>query len=140
LICVNSLPSHAFRQATFRSWTLSTSYSSCARSHDQRATPQVADPANEAEGDERHDHRRARALEQATSVIPIVFATAGDPVGNNLVASLARPGGNATGLSILSADLAGKRLELAPVQSVTRPAARQHPRPDAENFGGEVSF
>jgi putative tryptophan/tyrosine transport system substrate-binding protein len=52
------------------------------------------------------------ASKQATSIIPIVFATAGDPVGNNLVASLARPGGNATGLSILSADLAGKRLEL----------------------------
>jgi putative tryptophan/tyrosine transport system substrate-binding protein len=52
------------------------------------------------------------AFKHATSVIPIVFATAGDPVANNLVASLARPGGNVTGLSILSADLAGKRLEL----------------------------
>jgi putative ABC transport system substrate-binding protein len=52
------------------------------------------------------------ALKQATSTIPIVFATAGDPVGNNLVASLARPGGNVTGLSTLGADLAGKRLEL----------------------------
>jgi putative ABC transport system substrate-binding protein len=52
------------------------------------------------------------ASKQATSIIPIVFATAGDPVGNNLVTSLARPGGNATGLSILSAELAGKRLEL----------------------------
>ena len=52
------------------------------------------------------------ASKQATSDIPIVFATAGDPVGNNLVASLARPGGNVTGLSILGADLAGKRLEL----------------------------
>jgi putative ABC transport system substrate-binding protein len=52
------------------------------------------------------------AVKQATSVIPIVFATTGDPVANNLVASLARPGGNATGLSIQSSDLAGKRLEL----------------------------
>jgi putative ABC transport system substrate-binding protein len=52
------------------------------------------------------------ALKQATSVIPIVFATAGDPVGNRLVASLARPGGNITGLATLAADLAGKRLEL----------------------------
>jgi len=52
------------------------------------------------------------AAKQATSVIPIVFATAGDPVGNGLVASLARPGGNVTGLSNMSADLAGKRLEL----------------------------
>ena len=42
---------------------------------------------------------------QTTSVIPIVFATAGDPVGNRLVASLARPGGNVTGLSIQSVDL-----------------------------------
>ena len=52
------------------------------------------------------------AAKQATSVIPIVFAVAGDPVGSGLVASLARPGGNVTGLSIQAADLAGKRLEL----------------------------
>src|SRR6185436_1438738 len=49
---------------------------------------------------------------QATSVIPIVFTAAGDPVGSGLVSSLARPGGNVTGLSIQSADIAGKRLEL----------------------------
>ena len=49
---------------------------------------------------------------QATSFIPIVFATAGDPVGMGLVASLARPGGNVTGLSVLSTDLPGKRIEL----------------------------
>jgi putative tryptophan/tyrosine transport system substrate-binding protein len=52
------------------------------------------------------------ACKQATSVIPIVFATAGNPVGSGLVASLARPGGNVTGLATLAADLAGKRLEL----------------------------
>src|SRR5215813_14004149 len=52
------------------------------------------------------------AAKQATSVIPIVFATAGDPVGTGLVASLARPGGNVTGLSLQSNDIAGKRLEL----------------------------
>jgi putative tryptophan/tyrosine transport system substrate-binding protein len=52
------------------------------------------------------------AAKQATSVIPIVFAIAGDPVGNGLVASLARPGGNVTGLSAQITDLAGKRLEL----------------------------
>jgi putative ABC transport system substrate-binding protein len=51
------------------------------------------------------------ASKQATSVIPIVFATAGDPVGNNLVDSMARPGGNVTGLATLAADLAGMRLE-----------------------------
>jgi ABC-type uncharacterized transport system substrate-binding protein len=52
------------------------------------------------------------AAKQATSVIPIVFAGAGDPVGTGLVASLARPGGNVTGLSNQTNDLAGKRVEL----------------------------
>jgi putative tryptophan/tyrosine transport system substrate-binding protein len=52
------------------------------------------------------------AAKQATSVIPIVFAAVGDPVGTGLVTSLARPGGNVTGLSIQAPDLAGKRLEL----------------------------
>ena len=49
---------------------------------------------------------------QATSSIPIVFATAGDPVGSGIVASLARPGGNVTGLSGQAPDTAGKRIEL----------------------------
>ena len=52
------------------------------------------------------------AAKQATSVIPIVFALATDPVGSGFVASLARPGGNVTGLSNQLTDLAGKRLEL----------------------------
>jgi putative tryptophan/tyrosine transport system substrate-binding protein len=52
------------------------------------------------------------AAKQATSVIPIVFAAAGDPVGTGLVASLARPGGNVTGLSVQQTDAAAKRLEL----------------------------
>src|SRR5262249_11682288 len=52
------------------------------------------------------------AARQTTSIIPIVFATAGDPVGSGLAASLARPGGNATGLSTQHAELASKRLEL----------------------------
>jgi putative ABC transport system substrate-binding protein len=51
------------------------------------------------------------AAKQATSVIPIVFGSVADPVGTGLVASLARPGGNVTGLSNQSADLPGKRLE-----------------------------
>jgi putative ABC transport system substrate-binding protein len=52
------------------------------------------------------------AAKQATSSIPIVFATAGDPVGSGIVASLARPGGNLTGLSGQAPDTAGKRIEL----------------------------
>jgi putative ABC transport system substrate-binding protein len=52
------------------------------------------------------------ALKRETSVIPIVFAIAVDPVGSGLVASLARPGGNVTGLSMQATDLAGKRLEI----------------------------
>jgi putative tryptophan/tyrosine transport system substrate-binding protein len=52
------------------------------------------------------------AAKQATSVIPIVFASVGDPVGAGVVESLARPGGNATGLSLQATDAAGKRLEL----------------------------
>ena len=52
------------------------------------------------------------AAKQATAVIPIVFAAAGDPVGTGLVASLARPGGNVTGLSLQAIDYVGKKLEL----------------------------
>jgi putative ABC transport system substrate-binding protein len=52
------------------------------------------------------------AAKQATSVIPIVFALVGDPVGAGLVASLARPGANVTGLSLQTTDTASKRLEL----------------------------
>ena len=54
----------------------------------------------------------ALAYKQATAVIPIVFPLTGDPLGTGLVASLARPGGNITGLSNQAADLAGKRLEI----------------------------
>ena len=54
----------------------------------------------------------AVAAKNATSVIPIVFTVVGDPVGSGLVASLARPGSNVTGLSTQHADAAGKRIEL----------------------------
>ena len=54
----------------------------------------------------------AQAAQHATSTIPIVMAVGADPVGDGLVASLARPGGNITGLSIMTADLVEKRLAL----------------------------
>ena len=53
-----------------------------------------------------------RAAKAATSTIPIVMAQDSDPVGNGFVASLARPGGNITGLSTLAPELSGKRLEI----------------------------
>lgn len=59
-----------------------------------------------------HNTPPTLAAKRATSVIPIVFATAGDAVGTGIVASLARPGGNVTGLSSLQPDTAGKRIEL----------------------------
>jgi len=52
------------------------------------------------------------ALKKATSTIPIVFVATNDPVASGLVTSLARPGGNITGLTILGPELSGKRLEL----------------------------
>jgi ABC-type uncharacterized transport system substrate-binding protein len=54
----------------------------------------------------------AVALKQLTSTIPIVFVLVPDPIASGLVESLSRPGGNATGLSLMSVDLSGKRLEL----------------------------
>ncbi|HKZ02702.1 MAG TPA: ABC transporter substrate-binding protein [Pyrinomonadaceae bacterium] len=53
-----------------------------------------------------------RAAKEATTTIPIVMTNEGDPVGSGFVASLARPGGNITGLSTLAPELSGKRLEL----------------------------
>jgi putative tryptophan/tyrosine transport system substrate-binding protein len=71
----------------------------------------------------------ALAAKQATKTIPIVFASAGDPVGSGLVTSLARPGGNVTGLSNLTPELVGKRLELLTqaVPGVSRVAALWQP-------------
>ena len=52
------------------------------------------------------------AAKRATKTIPIVMASSGDPLGSGLVASLARPGGNVTGMSLMAPDLGGKRLEI----------------------------
>jgi ABC-type uncharacterized transport system substrate-binding protein len=52
------------------------------------------------------------AAKRATSTIPIVMTAAGDPLGSGLVATLAQPGGNVTGMSLMAPDLGGKRLEL----------------------------
>ncbi len=54
----------------------------------------------------------SRAAKEATTTIPIVMAQVNDPVGSGFVASLARPGGNITGLSVMAPELSGKRLEL----------------------------
>jgi putative tryptophan/tyrosine transport system substrate-binding protein len=59
-----------------------------------------------------HNTPPTLAAKRATTSIPIVFATAGDPIGSGIVASLARPGGNVTGLSSQAPDTAGKRVEL----------------------------
>jgi putative ABC transport system substrate-binding protein len=76
----------------------------------------------------------ARAAQHATTTIPIVASVMGDPVGDGLVASLARPGGNITGLTFLGPELLGKRLELLKeaLPRVSRVAALWHPGAFAE--------
>ena len=71
----------------------------------------------------------ARAVQQATTTIPLVVAAMGDPVGDGLVASLARPGGNITGSTFLGPELVPKRLEMlkAALPTVSRVAALWHP-------------
>ena len=70
-----------------------------------------------------------RAVQQLTTNIPIVMASVGDPVGQGLIKSLARPGGNTTGMSNLNLDLGSKRLEmiLAVVPKLTRLAVLVNP-------------
>jgi len=70
-----------------------------------------------------------RAVQQTTRTIPIVMSLVSDPVGSGLVASLARPGGNVTGLTIMAPDLMAKQLELLKevVPKVTRVALLQNP-------------
>jgi len=69
------------------------------------------------------------ATKQATSTIPIVFAVTGDPVAEGLVASIARPGGNITGLASIASETVGKQLELLKevVPKVSRVAVLQNP-------------
>jgi putative ABC transport system substrate-binding protein len=95
-----------------------------------------------------------RAAKQTTAAIPIVMANDDDPVGSGFAASLARPGGNITGLSTLSPEVAGKRLELlkeivpkltrvAFVGDVTRPGAAQALREMnvvADAFGIQMQY
>jgi putative tryptophan/tyrosine transport system substrate-binding protein len=72
----------------------------------------------------------AKAALGASKTIPIVFSRIGDPVAAGLVASLARPGGNATGVSVLASDLAGKRLQILKdlVPGLTRVAVVHEPK------------
>src|SRR2546422_803538 len=81
----------------------------------------------------------AQAVKKATSTIPIVMATSGDPVGSGLVASLARPGGNVTGLTLISPELGGKRLEILKdsVPGLTRVAFLTEPANPASRPLGE---
>jgi len=76
----------------------------------------------------------SKAAKQATTVIPIVVAAAGDIVGEGLAASLARPGGNVTGLTAISPDLSGKRLEILKetVPMASRVAVIWHRNPNDE--------
>jgi len=82
----------------------------------------------------------ALAAKQATRTLPIVFAFAVDPVTDGLVTSLARPGGNVTGLSNLAPELGGKRLELLTqaVPGVTRVAVLWQPGGPAERTEKDI--
>ncbi|MGH6630457.1 MAG: ABC transporter substrate-binding protein, partial [Burkholderiales bacterium] len=79
----------------------------------------------------------ALAAQKATATIPIVMINVGDPVGAGLVKSLARPGGNSTALSIMTADLAPKRLEMlrGMVPKVTRVAVLVNPSNVSNTLG-----
>jgi putative tryptophan/tyrosine transport system substrate-binding protein len=94
------------------------------------------------------------AAKRVTSTIPIVMGLIGDPVGTGLVASLAQPGGNVTGISLMAPDLAGKRLELlreiAPKTrrvavlvnsaNLSHPASMKEAKTAASALGLEVRF
>jgi putative tryptophan/tyrosine transport system substrate-binding protein len=79
------------------------------------------------------------AAKESTTTIPIVFASAGDPVAAGLVASLAKPGANVTGITILSPELSGRRLELLKetVPQLSRVAVLSNPATPAQASLGE---
>ena len=90
-----------------------------------------------------HASPATRAAKQATITIPIVMVTVGDPVGTGFVASLARPGGNVTGLSNNDAGLAAKRLEILKeaLAKLSRAAVLRNPaNPTAEPQFRETEF
>src|SRR5712692_9882262 len=76
----------------------------------------------------------ARAVKQATTTIPIVFSPIADPIGSGLVANLARPGGNITGITFMAPELGGKRLELLKqaVPGMIRVGVLSHPGDPSE--------
>jgi putative ABC transport system substrate-binding protein len=81
--------------------------------HPERTAPMIADLVQrQVNVIVTHGTANVIVAKAATSAIPIVFAVAADPIGSGLVASLAHPGGNATGLSLQAPDLAGKRVGL----------------------------
>src|SRR5262249_49391623 len=88
-----------------------------------------------------HDTLSAIAAKAATTTIPIVFATAGDPVADNLVASIDRPGGNVTGVSFVNAELGAKQFGLLHevLPGAARVAVLVDPRwPITERFVSDV--
>jgi putative tryptophan/tyrosine transport system substrate-binding protein len=88
-----------------------------------------------------HDTRSAVAAKAATTTIPIVFVTSGDPVADKLVASLDRPGGNVTGVSFVAAELGAKQLGLLHdvLPGAARIAVLVDPRwPITERFVSDV--
>jgi putative ABC transport system substrate-binding protein len=85
----------------------------------------------------------AEAAKKATSAIPIVMTSSSDPVGTGLIASLARPGGNVTGLTSVTGELGGKLLELLKeiVPRLTRPSVESsaYNSSGTEGFRGRIS-
>jgi putative ABC transport system substrate-binding protein len=79
-----------------------------------------------------------QAAKEATKTIPIVMVTQADPVSNGLIDSLARPGGNITGLTTISRELSGKRLEL--IKEVVPQISRVGVLWDENSQGGQLGF